>query len=266
MRARKPRILACPPFAVEGVDADDAGCVRTRAQHDHAGREEDRLRDQWVTKTTVVPCGRVGSSILDRRASSSRPKGSSIGECRLERQRTGVATRICMPPDSCRVGAEALELDVRASGRRAPSAAAPSRHLEWQGDVLGNRSPVEQDGVRKKPIVVVEPGLVRATVPRSFGRRLVADHAEERRLPHPDGPISETNCPTRSAGRFLQRGHVARRERLRQLADADDAHDVLRCAPTTIFRQHDCDEERDPSAAASGWLPTGSPDRASSTG
>ena len=165
---------------------------------------------EWVTNTTVVcVAAQIRSSsacMCSRVISSSAPNGSSISSSGGWAARArAMATRCCMPPESCHGMCSAKSPSLTSSSisiARVPALGlVPALQLQRQLDVLLDGAPVEQPGLLERhAVVLVEPGL---------GGRLAVDDAPSptvgsirlaiRRssvdLPQPDGPISDTNSP-----------------------------------------------------------------------
>ena len=100
--------------------------------------------------------------------SSSAPNGSSISSSAGSNESArAIATRCCMPPESCHGWWSSKPLSSTSSSisstRCVAPRAVPAEQLERQRDVLRDRAPVEEHGVLEDdPVVVVEPRLVRA--------------------------------------------------------------------------------------------------------
>ena len=128
---------------------------------------------EWVTNTTVVPVAaqmRSSSACMCSRViSSSAPNGSSISSsCGWAASARAIATRCCMPPDSChgmcgRSPASLTSSSISCARSRALRL-VPALQLERQLDVLLDGAPLEQPGLLERhAVVLVEPGLVRPT-------------------------------------------------------------------------------------------------------
>ena len=157
---------------------------------------------EWVTNTTLVPVSaqmRSSSACMCSRVISSRaPNGSSISSSGGWAARAlAMATRCCIPPDSChgRCSAKSPSLTscsisiARCRRRRL----VPALQLQRQLDVLDHGAPVEQPGLLEgHAVLLVEPGLGGrlAVDPDVAGRRLdeVGDQPQQRRLAAPRRP------------------------------------------------------------------------------
>ncbi len=106
--------------------------------------------------------------------------------------------------------------------------ALPTEHLEWQGDVLRDRTPVVQDGrLEHDPVVAVEPcpaGRLPVDGDISLGGLDdVADDAEQRRLTTSRRTDQRDELPALDLQvDLLERRHTALAEDLREALDRDD--------------------------------------------
>ena len=99
--------------------------------------------------------------MCSRVISSSAPNGSPSGERRVRCEARAIATRCCMPPDSCHVKCSAnsgsLTSSSISSARRA-ACLVPLLSSRGGLHVLGHRSPLEQAGLLERhPVVLIQP-------------------------------------------------------------------------------------------------------------
>jgi hypothetical protein len=178
---------------VRQVDRHDPGDPAGPRRHDDdAGREEDRLgdrvRDEDDGRAELLPDPQQLQVQPLARHLVERAEGLVHQEQRrLEGERARDRdTLLHAAGELPRVVAlEAGQLDEleHLPDPLLPLRALPAQHLQRQGDVLGDRAPVEEDGVLEDdPVVAVEPGLVRGLPVDGDGARgrldQVADHAQ----------------------------------------------------------------------------------------
>ena len=182
---------------------------------------------ECVTKTTVdACCCQIASSSMFRRSrviSSSAPNGSSISSSAGSKASArAIATRCCMPPESCHGWWSPKPCSSTRSSisstRCFRSGAVPAEHLERQRDVLRDRAPVEEHGVLEDDAVVVVGARLAAPACRSprpcpRSARQVADQAQQRRLAAAGRPDQRHELARRDLEVDpLERGDVAPRE------------------------------------------------------
>ena len=180
---------------------DDLGDpARARRHHHDPVGQHDRLRDgvrdeqhrraaSRPRSAAARPASARGSSRPARR--TARPSAAASAAAASAR---AIATRCCMPPESCPgrdPAKSASPTSSSSSAARARRSALPTPcTCSGQLDVLRDRPPLQQPGLLERdPVVLVEPGLpggLAADAHRARARLLqVGDHPQQRRLPAP---------------------------------------------------------------------------------
>ena len=178
-----------------------------RAQHDHPVGQQHRLLDRVGDEHRVADSSLSDALQLadsSSRLSASRAEnGSSISitmGCWMSARHS--ATRCCMPPDSwcgSRLWKPARPtVSSNSSARRRCCAPVPAEHLGREEDVVQRRAPRQQRG-RWNIIATSRRGPGPACRPSNLAARGASSPAIRRSrvdLPHPDRPMTATNCPS----------------------------------------------------------------------
>ena len=166
----------------------------------------------WVTKIVVAPTSatmRISSMFSRSRVnSSSAPNGSSSSRMSAPVcSSRASATRCCIPPESC-AGKEKTEILQPHQVQQIPTrvlvglAVARAVDLGRQQHVLDRGAPFQQGRLLEHhaPRRGAGPCTGRSCTTRSPESGAISPEISRSSvdLPQPDGPTSETNCPSRS--------------------------------------------------------------------